>query len=992
MAVNPAEDPSVLDAVSPDEGLAPMDWADGYESESDEDEDEVVGENVTDEVLNADPDELPVVAELDSDEDEDDEFAPVVEDDLVVEDLDDVPPPPPPPEDGPPAADIGPEAPVEDDSADGDHDEDRRDGVAQGLIDGVNPDAPDDENPPSNDVSLEANPQEITEPDAPTIAAAPDTVPVIDDSGVADVVAPAVDEEIPPPPPALVDASGPSAFPVVPVVPPPAPVVSGTPEITPPEAVVGDDFVADVFEAYSGMSPDAHHAMGEAALADLTAHADGKKSGLVASASPLLTGVDAAVGALVAQIQGEIGTAETTIRTGFSTARSGVESAAAVALGQIDTAAGTAKSTIDAKLAARLGEIGTIYDGAGNSLTQAASAATNSFSAAFAAKVAEIRALGDARAAEANSIAATKANAYKAGADSSLEGRRKTARAEAAVKVGLDYAAGLKDNANKMADEIAKGSRNIPSIVSQIQAPVVQGFKDQRAAAKRSLEGVATSAKTTLERQRTEARTQVEKSKTDAVTALTRQEETSVTDLQALGRTAEANLNDSGAGLKATLSQSVDDINKECDVAVAWIKGEFAAGQLGNGPDVQQAVAEFKAQFDSIYAERLALVEAAQSSGIAKITQEAGAAKSGIGAKAQEVAGKAGELGTELGAALTESARLAGASFGQLATNTDTALAQGVASARQGVAEGLTAARTMFATAQSDTVAQLDTVKNTANGKLGEALTKINGDIESEAQKAADKIQPWYKKAIAAVVAVVVTILVVVAVAAFCVVTLGSGLIVAGIVAGAVGALVGALAGDAVLSLITWSNQFKTAGEYLVITLMGGIMGGIGAWAGPLITPLATWGKFLAAGGISLFGSLAKQGLDMLFLGEKWDWKEFFIGTLLGTITGGLAAQFSSTIGSKFSGAILGAEEGQWNNFQRAANAIGLSTDDAVQQKAILDVFAGQLGESPTGLGGQVVSAMGEDIAGGQIDSQESRDAYKPKPKRVEVDTSGIIP
>lgn len=990
------EGPSLLDQVDPDLAAPidrrtnPLDDLDA--AESDEEEAEELDDSDIEEVLNADPDDLPV-ADSDDDLGEDDpteeeEVLEVEDEDILADDA--VPPPPPEaPADGdappPPPPPEGPE--VADEAHEGDEAE-REDAVAERLADGVDPNAPDEENPASNDVSLEADPEQVVEPEAPVVSSAPSEDPPTVEGTPAEVGEIVMTEPVAEPP-AVVDASAPTVTPITPVAPVVEPPVAPVPQLQAPIPTAGDDFVEEVFAAYSGMTPEEHQQVTAAALADLSSFVDGKKTSLIASNSPLLTGVDAAVDGLVGQIQGQVSAAEATIRGGFATARQTVEGQAATAIAQVDTAAQQAIAAIDAKLGTRAGELDAVFTNADNTLTGAASVATNAFSTAFAAKVAEIRQLGETRAAEAMATANAKANAYGgASADDSLEGRRKKARSEAAKKVGEDYAAAMRANAAKMADEVAKGTRNIPNIISQITRPIKEELSRAKGTAAQGLRDVANGAKTTVNTQKDDAKQKLEKSKSDNVAMLTRQEETSVTDLQSLGRTAESNLRDAGTALKCKLNEAVEGVNREADVAMAWIRDQFAAAEPPNGPDAQAAVADFKAEFERIFGERLAALSAEQVAGIQKLNEQANTGKEAISAKATEAANKASEMGTEISTSFTESARLAATGLTQLATQTDTAMGEHITRTRTSVEQAITNARTMYQTAQTDTMAQLDIVKTSANTKLGEALAKLPADIESEAQKAADKIQPWYKKAIAAVIGIVVTIVVVVAVAAFCVATLGTGAIVAGIIAGAVGALAGALATDAVMSLLTWSNQFKSFKEYAVVFIMGGVMGGIGAWVGPLAQPLSVAAKFGVAGAVSLFGSLMKQGLDALILGEKWDWGEFLFGTIVGTITGGLASNFSSTIGAKFSERILGQQQGQWSNFQRAANAIGISTDDAAQQAAILDVFSGQLGESPTALGSEVTKAITEDVTGRNVDSQDVRN---PQPLvDVKVDTSGI--
>jgi hypothetical protein len=387
------------------------------------------------------------------------------------------------------------------------------------------------------------------------------------------------------------------------------------------------------------------------------------------------------------------------------------------------------------------------------------------------------------------------------------------------------------------------------------------------------------------------------------------------------------------------------------------------------------------------------LGDAAQQ-GLAALDDQLNQAVSGLGEAATAAVTQATEMATQLGQGLAEGATAFGTGLDTMLTDVDTQLGTLVTDSVAAAASTVDSTQTQLTEQQAAIGTELDQVATSVGDALTEAMGPINADITTEAENAASKIQPWWKKALAAVVSIVVAIVVVIAVTAFCVVTLGTGAIVAGIVAGAVAGLASTFASDATMSLLTWSNQFSSWKTYLAAGLTGAALGGLGGWMGPMLSGASTSVKVAAGAGVSFTGATLDQVMDVVILGEGWNWGEWFTAGTAGAILGAMATKFvPSDLGTRIRSNLFSGAPGtnSWNNFQSTFSQIpGLSGSTAAQRSAIYALVADKTRDIPSDLATQALQILEvtDDPDQRPVDPKD----YQGKGSRVQFGTDVPIP
>lgn len=723
-----------------------------------------------------------------------------------------------------------------------------------------------------------------------------------------------------------------------------------------------EPFIHELYEARTGMKPDQHAAMANAALANLDAGLASGATDVEAHANQLTSQIDAAIEGRVASLWASFEGASANLSAGFTTARAHVEGFAATALANIDAAAAGALSQIEALETSQVDAIAQGFDAEVARLGTMGDAAVSSFTAAFDAQVQAIRDTGESRAQEALSTGQSRAAAYRGRGGDGIEAKRNSARADAALRVAQDYAVGLRDKANEVANEVAQGSGNIPSIVSQLIEPVVEQLSTAQADAEEGVRAAAESSREQVEEQRDVAVEAMEETREQALTTLDSQEVASLEDLRGVAQTFEDNLRNAGESLKEQILKAAGELGSRYAEGAAAIQATLGAGDMPDGPEVQQACQELLAQFEAEKTSHLLELSSAALSGLADLDAELASAQSGLQQAADQAVCQADTMANELGEGLLQGAEDFSVGLDELYTTVETNLTEMVTGALDGARACVDDTGSALTEQESVISTELGTVVTNVDSSLGEALGKLPADIEKEAEAAASKIQPWWKKAIAAVVSIVVAIVVAIAVTAFCIVTLGTGAIVAGIIAGAVAGIAATFASDATMSLLTWSNQFSSWKTYLAAGLTGAVMGGVGAWVGPMLSGASMTTKIAAGTGMSFLGSSIDQVFDMTLYGESWNWGEWFLGGTVGAVLGGLATRFvPSSLGESMRKSLFSrGGPNSWNNFQRAfARVPGLSGSTPTQRAQIYRMVASKLGDVPEKLVDKTIGILG---------------------------------
>lgn len=779
------------------------------------------------------------------------------------------------------------------------------------------------------------------------------------EAGAEAQVAAAVEDAplIPPP-------TGPPPAPAAPPEPAAALAVGGALVAPTPEA--GDPFTASLYQVYSGQSPQAHAAMNQVTLGGISASLVSTGADIGVEVEGLCAQVDGMVGERLARVQAVRAQAEAELRAGFSAARTQLATGFDGALTRLQADSTAALAKVDTDLAAQQGALTAGFDARAQALQQLGVDAAAGFSTAFQSKVDAVRQLGETRAGQAEARAQAAASAYAGRGGEGIDGERNRARADAARAVGADYAAGIRESVAELVAELSKGAANAPSTMQQLVQPVGAELTTHQTQAHEALQQAAESARQQVQQQRDAATTALGEARTQAESQLASQEEANVGEIGAKGTAIEQNVQAAGDALKAQIRTAGAGLTERHAAMSAQITAVLASGEMPEAGGFAQAAAGMLAELQvSLEAQRAAM-RALVPQGFAQIDGHLTSSLDQLGQAAQDASAQASVAAGEAVAAVGESATTFQTQLGELTTQAGQTGTELVTNALAGADQVLATTSQRLADQEGTVCAELDGVRANVDGRLQETLGKLNGDISKEAEKAADKIQPWWKKALSVVVQVVVAIAVTALVAAFATVTLGLGPIVAMVIAGAAAGMAATFAGDCMQALYTGEFRLSSGRTYLAMAVMGGAMGGLGGWLGPTIKGLSVFGRLGAGSGLSLVGSTLDQVLDVTLMGQPWSWTELLVGGAVGAATMGLFLMVPS-VGERLRSALFrGPGSNTWNNFQRSFSRVpGLSGSTPAQRSHIYNLVGDKLGEAPEKIVDDVIKELADLERGG---------------------------
>lgn len=683
------------------------------------------------------------------------------------------------------------------------------------------------------------------------------------------------------------------------------------PAMSIPSGGDSDVVTGELWSAWTGSSLGEQDAQNAQAVGTIAARGVALNGKVTEHAQSLVVRGEGNLEQLVAQVRAGVEQAQAQVRTGFAAARARIDAAAQATLSQIETSAVGALAAVDAAEATQTAALNAGFDAEQDRLTLVADTAVASMSTAFEGKVGEIRGLGPAAAASARTTAARQSSAYRARGGEGIDGERNVARADAAKAVGESYAKSLTERANQAASEISAGVANIPGMVSGAVDPVATALADQRAQMLDMLAQTAEGARGEIETQRMSAIDMASEAQSSATTQITAQETSALARIGTAGDTIEAGLREASAQGGIALEANAAELRNSIATDITSLQEGFLATDHPLSADVQAAVADAMLVLESRDAEITSTLDQASDALFTQLSERASDGIARLNADAATLCEGVSESAGGAEGALAELAASVADGFAGLGEATGTALAdvttQGLDAARGAVDQTAAA----LAQNQATIVGELATVKNGVKADLDSGLAKLPGDISVEAEKAADKIQPLWKKVLATVVSIVVAVVVFVAVAAFVIATFGTGLIVAGIIAGAVAGVAALLAKDATLSLLTWSNQFSSPKDYVAAFIMGGVGGGLGMWT-------AGFSNLWIGAAVAGFGeSVIDQVVDMTLYSEPFNIGELLIGGVVMTLTAGLLGRFvNESLDASFLKRVFPGPN-SWNAFQR---------------------------------------------------------------------------
>jgi hypothetical protein len=740
-----------------------------------------------------------------------------------------------------------------------------------------------------------------------------------------------------------------------------------------PESVAG---AAHLWEAMTGQTPPVQEAACNALLQQFQSQAGEQAVGFQAEATGQATQAVGTSRQAAQQVMQEALTAvQAQVKSAFAAARQRVDASAAAFVGQVDAASQAGEVAVAAAAGARHQALRTETEARKQQAAARSRDGVAALQAAYAQAAADVAADAQLAAEQARATGESSAAAYLARGGEGIEAERNQARAKAAREVGEGYAKQILDSSATPVKELQNGGAGI-SAALQTKTSEFQA----------QLDGMCDAASAAVDQHAEQARRQVTQGREQAL----RQAETSRQDIhRVLGQKEAATqqaLHDAWAEALRELDSAEAQSRQQLEQAIQSGSDYFhseagalseAAGQveLPAPGDVRQALSQASAELP---ASRIGLAGVLRTAA-SQVDQR-------FMAFARQQAARFQKAGQEASAG----AALAGDGAAQTFTDSGSAYQEQMEKLKAGVQQGLEGLQQQYST-QTDTAVQsfstaFEGSRSQVMGELGKfrsgmqaRLQQVLGGepqaISQEAEKAASKVQPGWKKFLAAVAGVVVAV----AVVAFAVATFGTGLLVlaaAGAIAGGLGllakdsmlAILGA--GNSPLSAAYWTgDKFK---EYGIAIILGGVAGGLGSVAATLKLGIVSTGLLEGLG-----NALADVGVRTGLFHEPFDLTAFVVTALGAGLVGGMGAFVKVRLDGKFLKAVTGTTRGgnSWNGFQRGMKDLfgsGLSSNHAA-------VLYRSIKNLPSKTVQKVLSTLGKMARDGLDDGVEKRTQGKVK-------------
>ncbi len=462
--------------------------------------------------------------------------------------------------------------------------------------------------------------------------------------------------------------------------------------------------------------------------------------------------------------------------------------------------------------------------------------------------------------------------------DGCLTVRRAKAQQDAACKTAAGYKDVFLRTANKKGYDlialrrqyrcaVIAGARQVNQTLDDTHSQLVSGLETGRAQA---MQGIATARDQNLA-----AVNRALAATLNALSAQERAQRQAVNDTGYLKQLAVEQLAHSGAaGLARGISAAMDTL----DQTLEGLRDRFAEGDIPEPAALRRSLAATEAALGAGMGSLLGAMEQGAQQAEGQIAALGGVTLGALTAItsqndqlcAQAEGGFAQQIGGLMAGATT--------TFGTLTQNhvqqTQRAQTEGSASMRQAVAGFDQALATIGGRVDGAIATSLQELDRDLGAKLGE----LDGQIDREAWKAAEKEQPAWKS----VVAIVLIIVVIIAAAVISIVTLGAGASLFAVIL--VGALVGAVSGGLIQLINNWASGeawHQGLAQAMIMGAIGGaIGGGLGFAGGALSAGAAAAGARVATQfAIQLGADLVSEGLTQtagyLLFGQKFNWQGF---------------------------------------------------------------------------------------------------------------------
>lgn len=765
-----------------------------------------------------------------------------------------------------------------------------------------------------------------------------------------------------------------------------------------PAAMSVDPLLTNVWTHQFGSTPFQQENAAQMHLDTIHSFASLSQTELSLEASTLQSQVDAAINLRIGTINAQIDNAIVQTRAQFAMAKEKASTDLSGIRAQINNSTQTAANQISSSEQKNLGLITSGFSNAQQNIEPINAQTVKNVDAAWTHRVQEIRKAGEDN---AQTILRSRDGLQKNwGGGEGINKDKNKARRKAASDVAAKYAAEFREKANKAATELDGGRSNIGSIVLELLRPIAGELKTQEAQVRTGVTDMAIGARETLETQKSASLQSCDNLQQQSQNTLLQQEEASIQQLEQTRSVSISSLRAAGDTIKAQILAAANGFGNYYSNAMQQLQMMLAdGGDIPPEDEMNSAFDNMEMDLETTKTEQSLAMQAAIQGGIsdldvlmasaqASIQTAMASIQSGLNAASSEFSAKGQELGSKFSKDALELS-------GTLSSNMDDASVRSSNAAMQVITD--TAA--LATDPESELMKNLDESKSSVIGELNNSAKSAQTEMRSTAESAASKIveKPWYKKvwdAVASVASIitsiVVGIVVFAAIAAFCVGTFGAGpiaLIAAGAIAGAVASVAGKFSGEAVHSLMTWSNKFSDLKSYARTFAVGFLAGGLSAGLG-VLAPQMSAGLNLS---LSSFGGAAFEQLgDIVFLGESWHWGEFlFTGAFAIGLSKvgdklGKKALNNWTLDRIFPSAGVG---NSWNRFQQmaAGNPLLKNLTTVERSKMWNHFIKGKFSGAPYSIissltGGNIKSEIKEETMGKAPGAAKPEEA-KPLPK-----------
>jgi len=604
---------------------------------------------------------------------------------------------------------------------------------------------------------------------------------------------------------------------------------------------------------------DQQAAESNAKLAEFLAAGAARVQRVQAEQAALAPQIEAERAALIANVESAAGAARASVEGAFGGALELVRSEAAGALADADATYEQTVAAIDGKLAAARATIEADNQAAIARLGEMRTGFAQDVAGVFTAGSASFTAAGTRWGETATQQAQARATAYgsqplpqRSGVREFFEGadyelNKRNARVSAAQQVGAAY----RDEYVRKAGEAASGLGGAaPSVIEGANAhinTVSDAIGSNLTSTLTAIEQAATATKEAAASTRDSIKQHIETAQREHVSQLEAARGQAQTSIDQQRAQSVAAIDESAATLRVSLEAGYSQLGQNLSDIVA--EAEVAAGEEPPPPDELAALLErSSAAMDAAEQGLRDTVSAQRDAGFGHLRQVGDTAASSLTEAGQTAAQQAATVGQNFATAMAnlkgELRRMLGEQQTQFETGADTS----VTGHKTACDSAITNLEGELANAKQNVQGNVDGYVADLESDFSRTHAGMDATITSEAQKAADKVQPAWAKVLTFVIKVIIAVVVAVAIAALCASGVGIGLVLLG------GALIGAAGAVASYLVDVASGQAEFSWSQMGIEAVKGAIGGLITAATGGIASGAT-GSFLNQGAAAFFTS-----------------------------------------------------------------------------------------------------------------------------------------